>query len=304
MRMFAMTAIALVLAAPAALAQDRPPTEAPAAAAELPSPVRLVAADAVVGKPVRASGGESAGTAAYLTVDSETGAIQHLLVDAAGGEGMIAVPWSAVRAENGGDLTVSVPRERIEGAPRVPESRLAELTQPKLRTEVWRYYAQPPAVRADERRSESVVEPRTPDTARAAEPAPMAREQVGDGGPFILLGRQLVRTVAPPSVTTATDLEGKEVEAEDEALGDIATVMLDAEAGRVAYVVIERPGGGKARVPFETLRWDRDGGFALEIAGKRPDRLPEIAEAEVADPLDPAGMANLYRDFGVAPYWR
>jgi len=97
-------------------------------------------------------------------------------------------------------------------------------------------------------------------------------------------------------------------------VGNIKDVMIDPRHGQVAFVLIERGGflGLQPRwyaVPPEALAWSpSQGGFELavndQLLNTSPPLQPANNNAPNAPVMVPANqLAQLYRHFGITPYW-
>ncbi len=311
-RLIATTAVALVLAAPA-IAQDRQPqrdqqqdrrmetqprTPGPEqyqrqrSTAEQETPqtdARLLSSRQMLRKTVLSQDGQTVGQVDYIAVNPQSGDIVALLVRGDGqtrqsqGQGqsqgdqrqgeaeLIPVPWHAVQVDLGrqGDVTVRMDMEAIRQVPTVTERTIAQATSPRMMSRLIEYYA--PAGRMPN------------------------QKQAGGSDQVMLVGRQIVGLLAPPEVATTRQMRGLTIRtAEGRSAGEVGMVLLNADQGRVEYLMLARraqANGGQGQqagqgrqtrellpVAFQDVELAPDGrSFTL-----RPDaQISGLEEAEI-----------------------
>ncbi|MFW6094715.1 MAG: PRC-barrel domain-containing protein [Pseudomonadota bacterium] len=130
------------------------------------------------------------------------------------------------------------------------------------------------------------------------------RQQPGAGGQrMVLVGQEVVTSVAPPMLQVGQQLRGATVtDREGNRLGEIRRIMLDPERGAAAYAIIEDSDAGRAvPVPVQSLEWAAEGATRLNAD-------PSLLQAD-ASLTEPQGrvareqVGRLYQQFGVSPYW-
>jgi len=92
-------------------------------------------------------------------------------------------------------------------------------------------------------------------------------------------------------------------------LGEIEDLLMDPrDPGRIAFVVIEPSGsldfGGDrlVAIPYPALA-NRGDDLVLNMSGDRLSRAPSFDEDHWPSMSDRAWMAEVYRYFGLSPYW-
>ena len=91
-----------------------------------------------------------------------------------------------------------------------------------------------------------------------------------------------------------------------QSLGRIQDFITDSD-GRIAFAIISKPGflgirGKPVAVPFETLFFASEKNeFVLNMSWKKFSSMPDFNKR--ADLENPAWAADIYRYFGVQPYW-
>jgi sporulation protein YlmC with PRC-barrel domain len=112
----------------------------------------------------------------------------------------------------------------------------------------------------------------------------------------------------------ASDLLGQNIEnTNDENLGEIDELVLDADRDRINYFVLESGGvlgmGDKHfAIPWEALKItvdeDQDQQFVLNVTEDRLKNAPVYNENEWPRMSDPMWVRDVYEFYGVRPYWR
>lgn len=263
-----------------------------------PERIALTSAGDLVGRPLRDRDGAAAGEIAYVMIDARSGDMRYAVVAPDGeptgepgaGEGpLVAVPWPVLDLRlDGGAVGLGIGRAVLRRAPGVSRDRLADLTRPAMMARVYDHYGIPPE-------------------QRRREPGRFGEE----GAPTVLIGRQVVTTLAPPALTSPGSLEGTAVvSANGEAVGSIERFMIDVERGHVAYVLVGWGGflglgGSWLPVPFPALRWQPGRAFyTLNLDTVRLAAVPKFAKEEVPAVVDADDLRDLYRHFRVSPYGR
>jgi hypothetical protein len=101
----------------------------------------------------------------------------------------------------------------------------------------------------------------------------------------------------------------KVVNAQNEDLGKIEDVVLDVEAGRVAYAILSFGGflgiGDKYfAVPWEAFRFDAmDKKAILNVAKVRLENAPGFDKDNWPNMTDSAWGSQIYSHYGYRPYW-
>ena len=109
-----------------------------------PAHFTVAPADKLVGRSVAGMDGQELGKLEFIMIDAQTGAVRYGLISTqSGGDGFIAVPWSAMKLQPGSSNKISFTgdRNRLGNAPRITRARLAELTRPAMVAQITDYYA-------------------------------------------------------------------------------------------------------------------------------------------------------------------
>jgi sporulation protein YlmC with PRC-barrel domain len=94
-----------------------------------------------------------------------------------------------------------------------------------------------------------------------------------------------------------------------EELGNIEEIMLDVEAGRIAYAILSLrgfPGISSKRfpVPWNALQIDpADHKFILDMDRRTFEGAPEFEKDNWPDMADPAFGHIVHKHYGTSPYW-
>jgi sporulation protein YlmC with PRC-barrel domain len=113
-----------------------------------------------------------------------------------------------------------------------------------------------------------------------------------------------------PRVLSASTLAGDAVvNREGEDLGRIEELMIDLEAGRVAYAVLSFGGflgmGNKLfAIPFPALELDAaNRRFVLDVPREKLENAPGFDKNDWPDFADPRFGEDVYGYYGVTTYW-
>ena len=275
--------------APPADIEESPPPAHPAPharTAQIPE-LRVVAARDLVGRAVRSADGRMAGEIQSVVIDLHSGRMDFVLIQpgpALGGTDLVAVPWPAlvVPVHGGGPIDSRADLAKLKDAPRVTPQTMAEMIKARQVGQVWRHYGLTP-----------------PQPADKAAPAPE---------------RALVVTAEGPRMVPAAgagDDPGMPVQADNGAtLGKVDQVMIDAERGRVAYMLVAAGGFlglnvGWLPVPFDSLHTKGDSpALTLDANATQLSQLPLFEKDALPDHIERDDLAALYEHYGVEPYWQ
>ena len=117
-------------------------------------------------------------------------------------------------------------------------------------------------------------------------------------------------TTEYPRVLSASTLENeKVVNAAGESLGRIEDYMIDLNNGRIAYCVLSFGGflgmGDKLfAIPWQAMTLDTENKcFILNIDKERLKNAPGFDKDNWPDTTNPAWGVEIYKFYGVRPYW-
>jgi sporulation protein YlmC with PRC-barrel domain len=105
---------------------------------------------------------------------------------------------------------------------------------------------------------------------------------------------------------TTTIKGSKVVNVKEEHLGKIEEIMIDSERGRVAYAVLSfggllGVGNKKFAIPWESLERNRDD-YILRVDKSVLEKSEGFEKEEWS--LNRDELANVYKRFGIQPYWK
>lgn len=113
-----------------------------------------------------------------------------------------------------------------------------------------------------------------------------------------------------PRVLSADSIEGDKVKnAKGEDLGEIKSIMLDLEHGRIAYAVLSFGGfmglGDKLfALPWSAMKLDtRDHAFILDVPKEKLEKAKGFDKDDWPDFADPSFRTSTYSHYGQKPYW-
>jgi sporulation protein YlmC with PRC-barrel domain len=119
-----------------------------------------------------------------------------------------------------------------------------------------------------------------------------------------------MQEVAQPKALSATTIIGDQVKnPQGEALGEIEAIMLDLDAGRVAYAVLSFGGflglGDKLfAIPWEALKLDPSAEvFILNADREMLQTAPGFDKDDWPQEADPKWLLSVYQHYGCEPYW-
>ncbi|HRX84219.1 MAG TPA: PRC-barrel domain-containing protein, partial [Phycisphaerae bacterium] len=113
----------------------------------------------------------------------------------------------------------------------------------------------------------------------------------------------------PTRVMRVSELEGEDVKNfQDENLGDIAEIVIDANRGQIAYAVIGSGGfldigEDLIAVPWQKLDVQDDDTIRLGVDKDALTAGPRINKKQWPGAHDDAYLVQVYRYYNVAPYW-
>lgn len=99
------------------------------------------------------------------------------------------------------------------------------------------------------------------------------------------------------------------VNRQNESLGKIEDIVIDADAGRIAYAVLSFGGilgmGDKHfAIPWEALAFSLSDKHALLNVDKKVlENAPGFKEDNWPNMADPTWGSNIYKHYGYRPYW-
>jgi sporulation protein YlmC with PRC-barrel domain len=305
--------------------------------------IPVVAGSDIIGKPVRDKDGLLIGEAEYLMINPASGRIARIvlgsgttLADQFRLDGLRAIPWEQVDRSfyNRGEirtLSLRIPRNAVENAPKVDTAAIEALTSPSYQMSVRNYYL--PIAPSEETEqqgqpgdatgsttapdaqagTQGSTQPQQPDSQTNAPTAGQGHSEPVDGTAppegFVLLGRSVITALMPPNFQLSQDMRGAAVmSADGQELGEIMRLAIDAQRGRVAYALVSFGGflgsGSEVRaVPIQALAWQENGTFRLNINAATYGRMPRIDPDRFPSSVARSDIEKLYQAFGVKPYW-
>jgi sporulation protein YlmC with PRC-barrel domain len=241
----------------------------------------LMRASKVHGMDVKNGANENLGDVEDVVVEQETGMIAYGVLSFGGflgiGDKLFAVPWSALKPN--GDRTafiLDVPKEKLEKAPGFDKKEWPDLSNQKWGADVHTYYKATPYWQIH-------------------------------GGVMTSDGS---KAPAPGYLMRTSKITGMNVhDAKNEKLGDIEDLVLDQQAGSVAYSVLSFGGflgvGDKLfAVPWAALKPSTDRKlFTLDVPKEKLEKAPGFDKKDWPDLGNREWGANVHTYYGIKPYW-
>lgn len=125
----------------------------------------------------------------------------------------------------------------------------------------------------------------------------------------ILVGRTYLTVLVPPSYGLPSEMRGANVVFPDGGeAGEISSLIIDLDRGRVAYAVVAQGGflglGETLKpVPFKALDWVSNERFELPIGAARFDRVRRLTSEGTPTQIRRRDLEQLFESYGTRPYW-
>lgn len=274
--------------------------------------VRIVEAKELVGKDVRSSDGKELGEIEYLLIGAADGKVRYGVIEPDGElersmrgkkAELVAIPWNALQANiDRGHVELSTTFDKARRAPTLSEDALEELMKPAMITRIDEFWTPIVETAPSAQGSKDKAGKTASKDSRNAENR-NARDV------DLLVSRSAVTTLLPPAATTAKNLSGTELESTDgKEVGEIESVAIDLDRGRVAYVLIGRGGflgmGEELLpVPFELIELTGEGPMKLGISADRLQKMPAFASSSFPRSVRQSDLKRVYDQYGITPYW-
>ncbi|MGR0187760.1 PRC-barrel domain-containing protein [Azospirillum aestuarii] len=331
-RLFTTMLLATALAAPAALAQQspaaKPGQQSGQESAKVPSRIQLTSANAIAGRTVNNRKGDEVGEVEYLLIDPQNGKVRYALIGSGGlfdiGEDITPVPWSSLivtPGEYSSTVTLNAELDTLRQGRRFSRDDIQRLTEPTLITQVYGLYA-PQAQTSQQSLGTSNPQDTqggSGSSGTAGQKQPQGQTQPsnqaagsgsGSGQPMVLVGREFITMLAPPTLMSPDEIRGSMVTTTTgEDIGDIDRVMVDIKGGQVPYVLVGRGGflgvGEEwLPVPFQALSWSATNeGFVLNADEQQLRQMQGLRKEDLPARVRTSDLQKLYDRFGVQPYW-
>ncbi|MBL8745023.1 MAG: PRC-barrel domain-containing protein [Phycisphaerae bacterium] len=242
-----------------------------------------VRSEVALGSKVTGSGGENIGDINDLIISRHSGRVIYALVGSGGvlgiGERVVAVPFGAMKwREHDRVFNLPMTKERLNDAPSLGRDEWKQLADsPRARTSS-DYFGVP---------AEPIEQP----------PA----EEMNRGSRLSHAEWPLLR-VSDIDNQKLTSNEGQE-------LGKIDEVILDANSGRVGFVVVTFGGtlgfgAERAPIPWSYFDVNSDGHlFAMNLDKEKIRAAPRLSSADGPELRDPKFGARIYSHYGLNAPW-
>jgi sporulation protein YlmC with PRC-barrel domain len=282
---------------------------------EVPTRINVTSADEILDEDVLDSQGEEIGEIEYLMIDLQSGTVRYAIIETEDDdqllmeeENLSGIPWSALEFDESGEegYILNMSREQFMQAPKVTEEGIAELTKPLVISQIYDYYLKPTDATEDATAQEDASE-----EASQAEAQPQAGQEEGANNlPYMLVDRNIISMVLPAELKTANQVVGTDVEnILGETVGEIDQMVIDADHGQVAYVLLAKGGflgfGEEwLPVPFGALNWSQDEkNFTLNLAEPELQKMESLPKEDLPARVRVDHLKNLYERFQITPYW-
>jgi sporulation protein YlmC with PRC-barrel domain len=213
--------------------------------------------------------GERVGEIEDVAIDTATGSIAYVALDAGLLDPLLAVPWKALRvAEDQSTVTMDVAKEALQKAPTFRRERWPHTVEPAWLASVYSYYGYPP---------------------------------------YPGLTEITVRHVRIARATTLLGLKVRNPQREE--LGEIEDVLIDVREGHVAYLLLGTGGvlgiGETIRAaPWQAMRVEPvERAVVLNIGPETLHNGPPLEEDVWRESASRRWLAGLYAYYGARPYW-
>lgn len=240
----------------------------------------------LIGADVESPLGEDLGDIKELVLNPSTGEIEYAVLSFGGflgmGDKLFALPWGVLQSSMKGDdfsLVLSIDKERLKKAPGFPKDNWPDMGTPNWADPIREFYS-------DDLRARPV--PASTDKAVAA-------------------NKNL-------RLLKATELMGADVKtSDDKNAGDIDEIVVDAQSGRVAYVVLATGGvlgfgKDKYAVPWQAAQISMDAGakeplVKLPVPQSKFEKAPAYEDGDWKRMSDPEWAREVYTFYGYPIFW-
>lgn len=311
------TALAVFLASPLYAQDSQSNTVQTDSQSQVPTRINITTADEILDEDVLDSEGEEVGEIEYLMIDLQSGTVRYAIIEAEDDDALLmeeetlsGIPWSALEFDESSEegYILNMSREEFMQAPKVTEEGISELTEPLVISQIYDYYMKP----ADATEDTSAQEDASEAASQAeAQEQTAQREQGAEAQPYMLVDRNIITMVTPPELKTANQVVGTDIENMlGETIGEIDQMVIDADHGQVAYVLLARGGflgfGEEwLPVPFGALSWSQDGkNFTLNVAEPELQKMESLPKENLPTQVKVNDLKTLYERFQVTPYWQ
>lgn len=264
------------------------------------------------------------GTVKDLVLDADDGRVVYALVNRTprgeAAPAIVAVPWLAFTWDGTERiLTLPVSRDRLAEASTFETKRWDLLDDPTWVEETYGYF------KVDRDAYEHGWQDAGDDEARnPADPGQPERDRIA--------GDQAARdraaadreareradhnnagdkaTAKPKQYVLASHVEGQTLRgAEDKTIGDVDALVLDADSGRMAFIVAEFGGflgigDSKVAVPWDYFKVNDEGHlYTNQVKADEVRTAPRLEKADWSELRDPEFGPSVYQHFGRDPGW-
>lgn len=240
---------------------------------------RVTRVSEIVGMDVQNPQQENLGEVEELVIDTKNGEIVYAVVAFGGflgmGDKLFAMPPKSLQSNASGEkLVLNVDKARLKAAPGFDKANWPDMANAEWTSQIRNYYG----VGGEHA---GVIHPDTKDVHGSV-----------------------------ATYVKSSDLIGAQVKnAQGEDLGKVEDVVLDLEAGQIAYAVVSFGGflgmGDKLfAVPSASLkRRAGDDTLVLNVAKERLEKAPGFDKNDWPSLSDRSWLVGVYEYYGVAPYW-
>lgn len=289
--------------------QSSPPSQ-------IPTRINVTTANDILDEDVLDTQGEEVGEIEYLMIDLQSGTVRYAIIETEDDDALLmeeenlsGIPWSALEFDESKEegYILNMSREDFLQAPKVTEEGISELTKPLVLSQIYDYYMKP-----TEQTGDATAQQDASEAASQAEEQQTAQSEEGaENLPYMLVDRNIITMVMPPELKTANQVVGADIEnVLGETIGEIDQMVIDADHGQVAYVLLARGGflgfGEEwLPVPFGALSWSQDEkNFTLNVAEPELQKMETLPKEDLPTQVRVDHLANLYERFQVTPYWQ
>lgn len=305
--------------------------------------VQLIPTDWVLGSNVLGSNRDKIATVQDLALAPRTGRVIFAVVSHGGvlgmGDQLVVVPWRAFTWDDQEhQLTLPITEDRLTNAPTITKDRWNQLSDQNFRQKVFSYFGIEPGAGMQDgqpgmRRPGDMDEPGKPgdlnnpghtprrgpsDEQPPTDPTRPGQTQPGQTQPGQNQPGQPDRMDQPGgragmsgNFMHARDITGQSVKtADDTTIGDVQTLVFDANSGRMGLVVLSVGGflgigETLVPVPFEQFRIDPEGKLIApqNMTKENLKAAPKLEGRDWNQLRDKTFVTRVYQHFGADASW-
>lgn len=264
----------------------------------------------VIGANVKNSAGKDLGEIEDVVVDPQSGRVAYAVLQFGGfmglGDKLFAIPWRSLQIQNDDLVKLDIDKSQLEAATGFDQDHWPNMADRKWATETHRRFNQQPYWDVDVDANEVDVDV---DHAHA-DKAKTGNNRDNDMGRKANNNDRMVQALP---VCKLSDVIGKTVEnMQDENLGDIEDVVLDANRGQIAYAVVGAGGFLGMGEDLIAVPWDKldirvtndDTDVRMATTKDELKGGPHFSKDQWPNADDKDYLIKVYTYYDTEPYWQ